>query len=156
SSPGPACYGLGGTAATVTDANLVLGYLDPSGLADGALALYPEQAEQAVGAVADALSVDIVRAADAIHAIANANMVSAVHVVTVQRGIDPRRFTMVAFGGAGPMHAARVAAPFGIERILVPTGCGVASAFGLLTTDMVAERARTMVMTAANADAAAI
>lgn len=127
SSPGPACYGLGGSAPTVTDANLLLGYL-----ASASIPLSPALAAKAMDAVALPLGVSRAAAAAAVHEIVCASMASAVHVVTVQRGIDPRGFVMVAFGGAGPMHAARVAARFGISTVVVPEHCGVASAVGLL------------------------
>ncbi|GAA3822018.1 hydantoinase/oxoprolinase family protein [Sphaerisporangium flaviroseum] len=139
SEPGPACYGRGGGEPTVTDANLVLGYLDPSSL--GSLPLSPELADKAVDQrLAWPLGVSRAEAAHAVHEIANAAMGSAVHVVTVQRGIDPRGFVMVAFGGAGPMHAARVAERFGIDTVIVPPHCGVGSAAGLLAGDLSTDR----------------
>nr|WP_221473242.1 hydantoinase/oxoprolinase family protein [Planomonospora venezuelensis] len=143
SAPGPACYGLGGEEPTVTDADLVLGYLDPASFAGGAMPLARELAEKAIDLrLAGPLGVSRAEAAHAVHEIANASMGSAVHVVTVQRGIDPRGFAMVAFGGAGPMHAARVAARFGISTVVVPAHCGVASAAGLLAGDLSADRVR--------------
>jgi N-methylhydantoinase A len=139
SQPGPACYGLGGDEPTVTDANLVLGYLDPARL--GSLQLSAELADKAVDQrLAWPLGVSRAEAAHAVHEIANAAMGSAVHVVTVQRGIDPRGFAMVAFGGAGPMHAARVAERFGIDTVIVPAYCGVGSAAGLLAGDLSTDR----------------
>lgn len=137
SSPGPACYGLGGSEPTVTDANLVLGYLDPATFAGGTMRLAPELAEKAVAdRLAQPLGVSPAEAANAVHEIANATMGSAVHVVTVQRGVDPRGFAVVASGGAGPMHAARVAERFDIATVIVPPSCGVGSAVGLLATDL--------------------
>ena len=142
--PGPACYGLGGEAPTVTDADLVLGYLNPDFFAGGSLPLHPERSRAALeGALCGPLGIDVAQAAHAVHEIANANMGSAVHVVTVQRGIDPRRFAMVALGGAGPVHAARIAERFGIDRLVIPYGSGVGSAIGMLATDVSTERART-------------
>ncbi|MEV2266350.1 hydantoinase/oxoprolinase family protein [Nonomuraea africana] len=138
SSPGPACYGLGGSAPTVTDANLVLGYLSPRSFT--AFPLSAELAEKAVDRVAGTLGVTREAAAHAVHEIVGATMGSAVHVVTVQRGIDPRGFVLVAFGGAGPMHAARVAERFGIDTVVVPALCGVASAAGLLAGELSTER----------------
>ena len=131
--PGPACYGRGGAEPTVTDANLVLGYLGTDGLAGG-FTLSATRAATAVGAVADPLHLDAPAAATAIHEIANANMAAAIRMVTVQRGVDPRGFTLVAFGGAGPTHVARLAAMFGIRAVVVPWGAGVASAVGLVAS----------------------
>ncbi|MFF5259339.1 hydantoinase/oxoprolinase family protein [Actinomadura viridis] len=141
--PGPACYGRGGTLPTVTDANLVLGYLDPDGF--GGFRLSEERARAALTEhVARPLGVaDVVEAAAAVHEIANAQMGTAVHVVTVRRGIDPRGLTLVALGGAAPTHAAHLAGRFGIGRVLVPPQAGVGSAVGLLYADLAIERART-------------
>jgi N-methylhydantoinase A len=140
--PGPACYGRGGTRPTVTDANLVLGYLDPGGF--GEFTLSADLACEAIREhVADPLGVGVVEAAAAVHDIANAQMGAAVHVVTVRRGIDPRGFTLVALGGAAPTHVVRLAERFGIARVLVPPQAGVGSAVGLLHADLAIERART-------------
>ncbi|MEU5878306.1 hydantoinase/oxoprolinase family protein [Spirillospora sp. NPDC047279] len=140
--PGPACYGRGGELPTVTDANLVLGYLDPDGF--GEFRLDAARARTAIEEhVAAPLGVDVEEAAAAIHEIANAQMGAAVHVVTVRRGIDPRGFTLVALGGAAPTHVARLAERFGIGRVLVPPQAGVGSAVGLLHADLAIERART-------------
>lgn len=153
SAPGPACYGLGGEEPTVTDANLVLGYLDPASFAGGTMRLEPELAGKAVEQrLSGPLGVGAAEAAYAVHELANAAMASAVHVVTVQRGIDPRGFAVVAFGGAGPMHAARVAERFGISTVLVPPSCGVGSAVGLLATDLSTDRVRTRVTAAESAE----
>ncbi|MFI9561334.1 hydantoinase/oxoprolinase family protein [Nonomuraea endophytica] len=137
SSPGPACYGLGGSDPTVTDANLVLGLLSSA-----SIPLSRAPAVKAMERLAVPLGVSAEEAAEAVHEIVCASMASAVHVVTVQRGIDPRGFTLVAFGGAGPMHACRVAERFGITEVLVPAHCGVASAAGLLTAVPATERVR--------------
>ncbi|MET7393987.1 hydantoinase/oxoprolinase family protein [Dactylosporangium sp. NPDC005572] len=148
SQPGPACYALGGAEPTVTDANLLLGYLDPATFAGGTMRLSSERAATAVRSrLAEPLGVTPAVAAAAVHDIANAVMASAVHVVTVQRGIDPRGYALVAFGGAGPMHAARVAERFGIATIVVPPACGVGSAAGLLVTDLSTDRVATRLMT---------
>jgi N-methylhydantoinase A len=137
--PGPACYGYGGTEPTVTDADLVLGYLDPAGLAGG-MTLSPARARAALEAkVAGPLGVDIVDAARAVHDIVNATMAAAIRVVTVQRGVDPRDFVLVGFGGAGPMHVSRLADEFGIATVLVPSAAGVAAAVGLVRADLGAE-----------------
>ncbi|TDD22386.1 hydantoinase/oxoprolinase family protein [Nonomuraea diastatica] len=135
SSPGPACYGLGGREPTVTDANLVLGYLSSA-----SIPLSHGLAGEALDRLAGPLGVPRERAAYAVHEIVSASMASAVHVVTVQRGIDPRGFALVAFGGAGPTHAARVAGRFGIGTVVVPPYCGVASAAGLLSGQLSTDR----------------
>jgi N-methylhydantoinase A len=137
--PGPACYGRGGTEPTVTDADLVLGYLDPTRLAGGVM-LSPERSLAALQAhVADPLAIDVVDAARAVHEIVNAAMAAAIRVVTVQRGIDPRDFALVGFGGAGPMHVCRLADEFGIAGVLVPWAAGVTSAVGLVRADLGSE-----------------
>lgn len=140
--PGPACYGRGGDAPTVTDADLLLGYLDPDGLAGG-VTLSVSLAYEAIDrAVAARLGTTVADAARAIHDIVNANMAAAIRIVTVQRGIDPRTMGLVGFGGAGPMHVARLAAAFGIPTVVVPWGGGVASAIGLVSADLGTERVR--------------
>jgi len=142
SEPGPACYGRGGTEPTVTDANLVLGYLDPRGLADG-VSLDRDASVAAIrSAVATPLGLGVDESAWAIHELVNANMAAAIHVVTVQRGIDPRAFALIAFGGAGPLHAAGLADAFGIETVIVPWAAGVASAVGLVAADLTVHRVR--------------
>lgn len=136
-APGPACYGRGGTEPTITDANLVLGRLNPAYFLGGELPLDPCAAAQAVERVcAQPLGMDTLHAAVGIVDIANATMGQAVRLVTVQRGYDPREFCLVAFGGAGPVHANQVAADLGIPLVLVPPSPGVASAWGLLMSDL--------------------
>lgn len=133
--PGPACYGRGGTQPAVTDANLLLGYLRAGELSDGVV-LSPELARAAIDEhVAGPLGIDTVQAARAIHEIVNNNMVAAIRMVTIQRGIDPRDFVLVGFGGAGPIHLVRLAEAFGIRRVVVPWAAGVASALGLVAAD---------------------
>ncbi|HTA96113.1 MAG TPA: hydantoinase/oxoprolinase family protein [Solirubrobacteraceae bacterium] len=129
--PGPACYGLGGTSATVTDANLVLGRLPDDAPLAGGLRLDRMAAERAVGALADELGLDPLACAEGIVRVAETEMGRALAVMTVERGIDPRRFALMSFGGAGPLHAASMAGEFGIERVLCPRACGVLSALGL-------------------------
>jgi N-methylhydantoinase A len=137
--PGPACYGRGGIEPTVTDANLVLGYLDPTRLAGG-ITVTPELARAALErGVAGPLGIEVVDAARAVHDIVNAAMAAAIRVVTVQRGIDPRDFALVGFGGAGPMHISRLADEFRIGTIVVPWAAGVTSAVGLVRADTGAE-----------------
>jgi N-methylhydantoinase A len=147
--PGPACYAQGGDAPTVTDANLVLGYLSPQRFAGGSLSLDAAAARRVVEEqIAKPLGTSVERAAWAIHEAANANMASAIHVVTVQRGLDPREHTLVAFGGAGPMHVVGVANHFGIDHVIAPPQAGVASAIGMQSTDLTAEQGRTHLVAA--------
>lgn len=145
SDPGPVCYGLGGRLPTVTDASVVLGYLDPEGFASGALHFDAEASRRAIAdQLAQPLGITPERAAAAVHEIANATMAGAIHVVTVQRGVDPRRYVLVTSGGAGPLHAPRIAERFGIASVVVPPACGVASALGLLASDLRTDRVRTV------------
>jgi N-methylhydantoinase A len=134
--PGPACYGRGGRGATITDANLVLGRLSSDHFAGGQFRLHTEAAYAAVrDEVAGPLSMEVEQAAEGIIALANAQMVRALQLVSVERGLDPRQFTMVAFGGAGPMHAAELAGELGCPRVIIPPEAGVQSAWGLLVAD---------------------
>ncbi|HEU0061909.1 MAG TPA: hydantoinase/oxoprolinase family protein, partial [Hyphomicrobiaceae bacterium] len=131
--PGPACYRRGGTQATVTDANVVLGYINPGNFNGGAMRLDAEAAAEAVQRELGApLGLDTGEAAWGIYTMANANMERAMRIVSVERGRDPRRYGLVAFGGAGPLHAGRLARALGIPKIIVPWGAGVGSAIGLL------------------------
>jgi N-methylhydantoinase A len=139
--PGPACYGRGGEEPTVTDANLLLGYLDSNSPLAGDVELDRDAAERAVGELATALDLSPEEAAAGIVRVAGAEMAQAVRVVTVERGIDPRDLALVAFGGAGPLHAAAVAEELGMTRIVVPNVSGVLSALGLV----VSERRRDLV-----------
>ena len=142
--PGPACYGAGGTGATVTDAHVVLGHL-PGGLLGGRMALDHALAERAVQAgVAGPLGLDLHEAARGMLAIADSNMVGAIRVVSVERGFDPRAFTLVPFGGAGPLHGCALADLLGIATVLVPPAPGVLCAEGLLAADIRAEFSRTL------------
>jgi N-methylhydantoinase A len=136
SEPGPACYGRGGKRATVTDANLVLGYIDPGYFNGGAIGLDRANAEAAVTAdLGKPLGLGLGDAAWGAHLIATKNMEHAMRLVSVERGRDPRRCVLVAFGGAGPLHAARLARLIGIPTVVVPLGAGVGSAVGLLQAD---------------------
>jgi N-methylhydantoinase A len=132
--PGPACYGRGGTDPTVTDANLVLGYLSTDAPLAGDVALDRHAAERAVEGLAKQLGLDTQRCAEGIIRVANAEMVRALRVVTVQRGVDPRRYALLAFGGAGPLHAAAIATELGIETIVCPRASGVLAALGLVVS----------------------
>ena len=142
--PGPACYGLGGTAATVTDAHIVLGHLPPA-LLGGRMRLDPALAEKAVrDNVATPLNLGLHEAARGILAIADSNMVGAIRVVSVERGHDPRAFALVPFGGAGPLHGTALADLLGITTILIPPAPGVLCAEGLLAADLRTEFHRTL------------
>ena len=134
--PGPAAYGRGGTLPTVTDANAVLGYLDPTKRLGGAITLDVAAAEAALAPLAARLGVGIVELALGVQRVANAAMVRALARVTVERGVDGRQCTLLAFGGAGPMHAARLAREFGIGEIVVPRFSSGFSALGCIVADM--------------------
>jgi N-methylhydantoinase A/oxoprolinase/acetone carboxylase beta subunit len=137
SEPGPACYGRGGTAPTVTDANLVLGYLDPDYFLGGNLKLDHEAAHNAIERfIAEPIGINVSRGAWGVHAVANATMERALRVISIERGRDPRGCCLVAFGGAGPLHAARLARALAIPTVLIPPGAGLGSAVGLLEGEM--------------------
>jgi N-methylhydantoinase A len=144
--PGPACYGRGGTEPTVTDANLLLGNLAADSTLAGGVALDLDAAGTAVGALAQTLGLGELETAEGIVRVANQEMARALRVVTVERGIDPRRFALLPFGGAGPMHAAAIAAELGIERILCPRAGGVLSALGLCASDRRRDTAHTVML----------
>ncbi len=134
--PGPACYDRGGAQATITDANLVLGYLDPNYFNGGAMKLDVEAAAKAVDdTIGNQLGLTTDEAAWGIHSVANANMERAMRIVSLERGRDPRKYAMVAFGGAGPLHACRLARALHVPRVIVPRAAGVGSAVGLLVAD---------------------
>jgi N-methylhydantoinase A len=133
--PGPACYGRGGADATVTDANLLLGYLNADAALAGGVALDLGAAERAVAELARRARLEAVETAAGIVRVADHEMLRALRVVTVERGIDPRSYAIVAFGGAGPMHAARLAEELEIDRVLCPRAAGVLSALGLVSSD---------------------
>jgi N-methylhydantoinase A len=135
--PGPVCYGQGGTCPTVTDADLVLGYINPAHLCGGTYPLNAALAHAAIGEhIAGALGGDPHEAAHGAFQLANAQMMRAIRAVSSERGRDPRRFNLYAFGGAGPVHAAGVAAGLGMRTIIVPPAPGVFSAYGLLSGDL--------------------
>jgi N-methylhydantoinase A len=134
--PGPVCYGRGGTAPTVTDANVVLGYMNPDHIAGSTLSINRQAAFDAINNnLAIPLKLDVMRAAYGISQVANATMMRALRAVSTERGYDPREFTLVAFGGAGPIHAAALAESIGITRVIIPVFPGLFSALGLLLAD---------------------
>lgn len=144
SEPGPACYGLGGREPTVTDANLVLGYLNPGYFAGGTLSIDAGKASEAIGGIAGALGRRIVDVAWGMHDIVAENMAGAARVHVAERGRDPRDFVLLCTGGGGPVHSYYVAQKIGVKTIICPPAAGVASAYGLLVAPARADRSRTM------------
>jgi N-methylhydantoinase A len=142
--PGPACYGRGGECATVTDANLVLGRLRSGAFLGGAMRLDTSAARRAVAHVAQALGLGVEEAAAGIIRVANQHMVRALRVISVQRGLDPREFTLVSFGGAGGLHVCALAEALGMRRALVPVHAGVLSALGMLAAPRSRQLSRTV------------
>ncbi len=147
SVPGPICYGLGGQRPTVTDANVVLGYINPDYFLGGKMTLDAEAARAGIRkAVAEPLGIELEKAAWGIYEVVTSNMAQAARVVSVGKGKDPRDFVLVPFGGAGPLHANRLAKMLGCRRVLFPAGAGVASAIGLLMADPAFDLAQTSVL----------
>jgi N-methylhydantoinase A len=144
--PGPACYGRGGTEPTVTDANLLLGHLAGDSELAGGVALDADAAERTVAELGRSLGLDPLETGAGILRVANQEMVRALRVVTVERGVDPRGFALLPFGGAGPMHAAAIATELGIETILCPRAGGVLSALGLCASERRRDTARTLML----------
>src|SRR4051794_24544059 len=144
--PGPACYGRGGSEPTVTDADLLLGYLDASSTLAGGVDLDVDAATAAVEGLASQLGLETLETAEGIVRVANQEMIRALRVVTVDRGIDPRDFALMPFGGAGPMHAAALADELGMGRLLCPRASGVLSALGLIASDRRRDTARTVML----------
>jgi len=144
--PGPACYDAGGERPTVTDANLVVGRINPDYFLGGEIKVSIEKARQSMQEIADFLGMSIEEAAMGVIRLADANMVNALKLVSVRRGYDPREFTMVAFGGGGSMHAAALARELRVKRILVPSEPAVFSAWGMLMADLRNDYIRTMVV----------
>jgi N-methylhydantoinase A len=143
--PGPVCYGRGGTEPTVTDANLVLGRLNPRYFLGGEIALDLDRAARAIDErCAQPLGLSVVEAANGVVEIANAAMVNALHLISVQRGYDPRDFVLVGFGGAGPVHATALVRDTEMPTLLIPPSPGIFSATGLLTTDLKRDAATTI------------
>jgi N-methylhydantoinase A len=154
--PGPACYGRGGTEPTVTDCNLLLGYLDQKSLLDGGLPIDHAAASTAVRTrLADPLGVDTHTAAAAVIDVVNHAMAEALKIVSVQRGHDPRDFVLIAFGGAGPLHAAALARELGMAEVICPPIPGAFSALGLIGTDLKRDYVQTLFVTTDSADPAA-
>jgi len=143
SVPGPACYGNGGLAATVTDANVVLGYLDAAAFMGGQRPLDRAAAEAAIDRVAASLDLSRLQAAAGIYRMINVKMADGIRLMTLRRGVDPRRFALLSFGGAAGLHAVEVARELDIKRIIVPTAASVLSAWGMLTSDLRYEVSRT-------------
>ena len=151
--PGPACYGLGGSEPTVTDANLLLGNLAGDSRLAGGVELDVDAARAAVSGLAESLGLGEVETAEGIVRVANQEMVRALRVVTVERGVDPRAFALLPFGGAGPMHAAAIASELGIRRVLCPRAGGVLSALGLCASERRRDTARTVMLEGADLSA---
>jgi N-methylhydantoinase A len=150
--PGPAAYGRGGTEPTVTDANVVLGRLDKNDFLGGSMKLDEDAAHRAIEGLADSLGMSKLEAAEGVLTVINSNMANAIRSRTVQKGIDPREFALVAFGGAGPLHGVEVAAMLGFPEVIVPPYPGITSAMGLLTTDLKYDTIRTQFQVSGNVD----
>ena len=146
SMPGPACYGYGGGEPTVTDANLALGRLDKDHFLGGEMAIHPDLSFRVMESLAERLGMDVYEAAEGVSTILASNMANAIRSRTIQRGHDPRRFVLVAFGGAGPMAAVEVARHLQIPEVIIPLYPGITSALGLLTTDLKYDFMRTEFM----------
>lgn len=152
SYPGPACYGRGGELPTVTDATLVLGRLDPDHFLDGEMEIYPEKAVQAVQSLASKLGLGLYETAEGILTIVNNNMANAIRSRTIQKGFDPRGFTLAALGGGGPMCSVEVAKILDIPEVIIPPYPGITSATGLLTTDLKYDAVQTIFMSSDRLD----
>jgi N-methylhydantoinase A len=150
--PGPAAYGRGGTQPTVTDANVVLGRLDKNDFLGGSMALDEAAAHLAIAELADSLGMNKLETAEGVLTVINSNMANAIGSRTVQKGIDPRDFTLIAFGGAGPLHGVEVATMLGIPEVIVPPYPGITSAMGLLTTDLKYDTIRTQFQVSGQVD----
>jgi len=153
-NPGPACYGRGGKEPTVTDANVVLGRLDKDFFVGGEMEIYPDLSRNAIANLAQQLNTSIEEAAEGVLTILNHNMANAIRSRTIQKGHDPRKFTLVAFGGAGPLHAVDVARSLGVPEVIVPLYPGITSAMGLLTTDLKYDLIKNEFMLSTNPNAA--
>jgi N-methylhydantoinase A len=154
--PGPICYGRGGREVTVTDANVVLGRLDPGYFLAGRMALDADAIERPLAELAEGVGLSPLDLAASIVEIANENMASAIKMVSLERGHDPRRFSLLAFGGAGPLHSASIARAVGIPRVIVPQYPGVFSALGLLLADIRVDKVWTQAFRSTDVDAALV
>jgi 5-oxoprolinase (ATP-hydrolysing)/N-methylhydantoinase A len=154
--PGPAGYGRGGSEPTVTDANILLGYISPASFLGGSMTLDVDAAAAAVGRLADQLGLDTIRAAWGIHDVVNESMAGAMRRHVAERNRDPRNYTLFAFGGAGPVHAVAVARKVGLPEVIVPLGAGVTSALGLLTAPMAVDLVQSSPTLLAGADWGAV
>jgi N-methylhydantoinase A len=155
-SPGPACYGQGGEEATITDANLALGRLDPAFFLGGRMALDPELASKALARLGERLGTNEIDTASAMVRVCNENMANAIRILTVEQGTDPRDHTLVAFGGAGPTHACEIADALGITHVLVPPAPGLCSAFGALAAAVRIDAVRSVFLTDVRTTAAEV
>ncbi len=154
--PGPAAYGAGGTRPTVTDADVVLGWLDREALLGGGLKIDLAAAERAIATVADAFGLSVRDAAARIVEVVNSNMAQALRIVSVERGHDPREFSLIAFGGAGPVHALALAEELAIPEVIIPPAPGAFSALGLVATDLKRDYARTLYADLSSVDPARV
>lgn len=155
-APGPACYGQGGEAATLTDADVALGRIDPDFFLGGQLQLDAELSQRALSALGGKLGLDGTEVASAMVRVANENMANAIRILTVEQGIDPRDFTLIAFGGAGPAHGAEIADSMGIKRVVVPPNPGLCSAFGALAAQVRVDAVRSVHLVAGRVQAAEV
>jgi N-methylhydantoinase A len=153
SVPGPVCYGLGGDEPTVTDANAILGRINPEYLLGGEMKIHLDDAREVMQEkIADPLELDLLQAAEGIIRVVNANMVRGIRRVSVERGYDPRDFALVPFGGAGPLHGVELAEALSMNRVIVPAHPGIGSAFGMLSADVRHDYVKTHITSAAEAD----
>ena len=151
--PGPVCYGLGGSEPTVTDANAVLGRINPSYLLSGEMPVYVEKAQKAIEEkIAKPLGLDLIKAAEGIIAVVNANMIRGIRRVSVEKGYDPRDFALIPFGGAGPLHGVELAKSLNIKRVIIPQYPGIASAVGMLSADVRHDYVQTQISVSDNLD----
>src|SRR4030042_2007987 len=150
--PGPACYGRGGKNPTITDANLLLGNLNPNYLLGGSMKINHRFAEDALRRLGNEIGMEIEETARSVIKIANSMMGKILKIVSVERGYDPRLFSLVAFGGAGPMHVCSLASELEVDRIIVPPNPGMFSALGLLTADLFHDFTKAMVKQVTSVD----